>query len=235
MTGGMVLLLWLVAGPIVCAAIASARGLEWWVGALLGVTGCVGLVIVCVMKTGGSYIARQVIRACFDEAYRFGEATSLTPIVMKYLDVTKKEELMEKISEVITTKKLDLTHLTIACFDEASKNDKVAINILTKMADNLARSAGGVVNNMQFTEPVQIVMAGSVWVKGNCPEMISEFSRKIQEYTKKKCQFNLLKVPPATGAIIWALELVKGTFPSVAMREKIIQEVSKELELQNNN
>lgn len=186
-------------------------------------------------EAGGSYIARQVIRACFDEAYRFGEATSLTPIVMKYLDVTKKEELMEKISEVITTKKLDLTHLTIACFDEASKNDKVAINILTKMADNLARSAGGVVNNMQFTEPVQIVMAGSVWVKGNCPEMISEFSRKIQEYTKKKCQFNLLKVPPATGAIIWALELVKGTFPSVAMREKIIQEVSKELELQNNN
>ncbi|HQY14877.1 MAG: DUF2510 domain-containing protein [Ilumatobacteraceae bacterium] len=53
MTGGMVLLLWLVVGPIVCAAIASARGLEWWVGALLGVTGCVGLVIVCVMKTGG--------------------------------------------------------------------------------------------------------------------------------------------------------------------------------------
>ena len=51
MTGGMVLLLWLVVGPIVCAAIASARGLEWWVGALLGVTGCVGLVIVCVMKT----------------------------------------------------------------------------------------------------------------------------------------------------------------------------------------
>lgn len=68
MTGGMVLLLWLVVGPIVCAAIASARGLEWWVGALLGVTGCVGLVIVCVMKTGGGGARRSTPTPAADVA-----------------------------------------------------------------------------------------------------------------------------------------------------------------------
>ncbi len=52
MTSGVVLLLWFVAGPAVCALIAHARGIEWWVGALLGLTGCVGLVIVAVMKPG---------------------------------------------------------------------------------------------------------------------------------------------------------------------------------------
>lgn len=184
-------------------------------------------------EAGGSYIARQVIRACFDEAYRFGEKTSLSPLVLNYLEVQNKGELMEKISEALTYRRLDLSKLTIACFDEASKNDQVALAILTKMADNLARSAGGVISNMRFVEPVQVVMAGSVWVKGNCPEMIREFSRKIQEYTKMKCQFNLLQVPPATGAVIWAMELVKGSFPSLNIRQKIIQEVSMQLERNN--
>ena len=39
---------WFTLGPAVCALIARARGMEWWVGALLGLMGCVGLVIVAV-------------------------------------------------------------------------------------------------------------------------------------------------------------------------------------------
>ena len=38
---------------VLCTVIAVARRMEWWVGALLGLLGCVGLVIVCVMKTEG--------------------------------------------------------------------------------------------------------------------------------------------------------------------------------------
>lgn len=52
MTSGAVLVLLFAVGPAVCALIAHARGIEWWVGALLGLTGCIGLVIVCVMKPG---------------------------------------------------------------------------------------------------------------------------------------------------------------------------------------
>ena len=44
---------WLLIGPAVCALIAHARRMEWWVGALLGVLGWVGLIIVLVMKPGG--------------------------------------------------------------------------------------------------------------------------------------------------------------------------------------
>ncbi|MEZ5273827.1 MAG: DUF2510 domain-containing protein [Ilumatobacteraceae bacterium] len=44
---------WLVIWPTVCALIAQSRGMEWWVGALLGLLGCVGLVIVLVMRPGG--------------------------------------------------------------------------------------------------------------------------------------------------------------------------------------
>ncbi|MDD4211909.1 MAG: BadF/BadG/BcrA/BcrD ATPase family protein [Bacilli bacterium] len=179
-------------------------------------------------EAGGHYIARQVIRAVFDEAYRFGVKTSLTPIVFNYLGVDDKCYLMEKISEVLTTRRLDLTKLTIACFEEASKNDEGALQILKKMADNLARSAGGVVANMKFSNPVNIIMAGSVWVKGSCPVMREEFQRLMEFYTQKKCHFIVLNTPPATGAIIWALELVMGKLPPQHLRDQITSAVLRE-------
>jgi hypothetical protein len=46
----VLLLAWFGAGPVLCAVIAQARGIEWWVGAMLGLMGCIGLVIVSVMK-----------------------------------------------------------------------------------------------------------------------------------------------------------------------------------------
>jgi hypothetical protein len=44
----------LLVGPVVCAAIAQARGIEWWVGALLGLMTCVGFIIVLVMRADGA-------------------------------------------------------------------------------------------------------------------------------------------------------------------------------------
>ncbi len=52
MTGALFWIGWFTLGPVVCALIAQARGMEWWVGALLGLLGCVGLVIVAVMPAG---------------------------------------------------------------------------------------------------------------------------------------------------------------------------------------
>ena len=47
----------LTVSPVVCALIAHARGMEWWVGALLGLLGCIGLVMVCVIKPNRNAIA----------------------------------------------------------------------------------------------------------------------------------------------------------------------------------
>jgi len=181
-------------------------------------------------EAGGSYLARQVIRACYDEAYRFGKPTSLTKIVMDLLNVKDKYYLMESISEYLITRKIDLTFLTISLFKEANKGDEVSIEILKKVGENLARSTGGVVVNLQFDEEVDIVLAGSVWVKGSSDIMLNNFKKCINSFTNKKCNINILNVPPATGAIVWALEVANKTFPNKKMRDFIVSNVEKELE-----
>lgn len=184
-----------------------------------------GIGQICGDEAGGYHISRRVVRAAYDTAYRFGKETSLFPIVMDFLNVTDKYYLMEAISNYYLTRKVDYTTLTIACFDEAAKNDEVAIDILRETAEQLARSAGGVAVNLDFSDEVEIVLAGSVWVKASCKVMQEAFSEYIQAFTGKKCNIQVLEVPPATGAVIWAQELFEGAFPTVEMRRKIIREV----------
>ena len=178
---------------------------------------------------GGGFVAEEVIRAVYSAAYRMGEATSLSQIVYDKLGIEGKEDLMDGIASVFKRRKFNYTDLTIACFEEANKGDKVALDILYRMGDNCARSGAGLITNLNFGDEVDACLVGSVWVKGACPHALNTYKQKIQEYTGKKVNVNVLTVPPATGAIVWALELLTGSYPSLEERKKIIDIVSKEL------
>ena len=180
---------------------------------------------------GGRFIARKVVRKAFDEMMRFGPKTSLTPIVLNHLGVTDKLLFMQAISEKYYKRGFNYHVLTLACFDEANKGDKVAISILEEMGDCLARNVSSVIVNKKYDEHPEIVLAGSVYVKGSCPVLVESFKKACNKYTQKECSFNVLQVPPATGAIIWAKELYDNKFPTFEERQMIIKNVSDALEI----
>lgn len=182
-------------------------------------------------EAGGKFLSRKVVRCAFDEIMRHGKKTSLTPIVLKLLNNTNDEMLMEDIVLKYLAQKVDYNVLTIACFEEANKKDQVAMDLLVEMADNLARSAAGAVDRLELGEHPEIVLAGSVYVKGSCPILVEEFKKRINIYTKKECITKVLNVPPATGAIVWALELANNEYPSLEQRQRIIDTVEKVLSI----
>ena len=181
-------------------------------------------------EAGGRFISRKVIRKTYDEVMRFGEKTSLTPITLKHLGNISEETLMEDIAVVYCRRKVDYNLLTIACFDEANKGDEVAIKILTDMADNLARSAASAVVRLDLGETPEVVLAGSVYVKGSCPILVEEVKKKIDMYANRKCNTFVLTVPPATGAIVWAYELATGEYPSYSKRMEFVKTVEERLQ-----
>lgn len=180
-------------------------------------------------EAGGSHIGRMAIRAAYDDSYRFGKPTTLTKIVMDYFNINDKYYLMEAISDGLVNRKIDFSYLNKQVFKEANNGDEVSIEILKQIGENTARSAGGVVANLNFSDEVNIILAGSVWVKGASKFMLDEFREKITKFTNKKCNIITLNVPPATGAVIWAMELANNQYPSVELKSKIISNVEKEL------
>ncbi len=181
-------------------------------------------------EAGGRALARLVVTAAYSEEFRAGEKTTLTKIVKDALGVTDKKMFMQKIVDVFYKRGFDYNQFTVACFEEANKGDKVALNILTDLAEGLAHSVSGTVLNLNLDEHPEVVLAGGVYVKGSCKVLVDTVKRRVNELTGKECIFNLLSVPPATGSIIWAKEIYDGKFPSLEERKKIIERVSIALE-----
>lgn len=180
-------------------------------------------------EAGGSWLARRAIRQTFDSMYRFGKKSMIDDIVMDELGVTDKYYLMETISDKLGSRKVNLEKLCKAVFECANQNDEVCIDMLKEMANNLARSAGGCVQNLDLGDKPLVVLAGSVWVKGSNPTLVNEFKRLINLYTKKECNTVILTLPPATGAIVWAYELLNGKFPTDELRTNISKLVEESL------
>ena len=180
-------------------------------------------------EAGGRHISRRVVRKAYDEIMRFGKKTSLTPITLNLIGNKSEETLMEDIACVYCRRQVDYNVLTVACFEEANKGDEVALEILTEMADGLARSAASAVVRLDLGETPEVVLAGSVYVKGSCPVMVEEVKRKIDFYSNRKCDTQVLTVPPATGAVIWAYELATGEYPSYEKRMEFVKTVEKAL------
>ena len=180
-------------------------------------------------EAGGRWLARRAIKHTFDSMYRFGKKSLLDEIVMNELEVTDKYYLMESISERLGSGKVNLDKLSKAVFECANLNDEAAIDILKEMANNLARSAGGCVVNLNLGEHPLVILAGSVWVKGSNPTLVNEFKKLINEYTKMECDVRVLTLPPGTGAIVWAYELYTGVFPSDEERNAIVSKISEKL------
>ena len=189
-----------------------------------------GIGSICGDEAGGSWLARRAIKATYDYAYRFGKKSYINDIVFDELKIKDKYYLMEAISLKVFSREVNLTRITKEVFNGANLGDEVCIDLLKEMADNLARSAGGCVVNLDLGEKPLVVMVGSVFVKGSNDTLINEFKRLINEYTKKDCNCVKLMVPPATGAVIWAYELAKGEYPSEDIKKKIIGEVEKNLQ-----
>lgn len=161
---------------------------------------------------GGFYLGRRVIRAIYDSFYRLGPETVMTASVMGLLDASGKETFMETALEAMWARKLPYTELVTLLLDSAEAGDAVAMGIVDHSARQLAYSTVGCISHLDFAddEPVDVVMAGSVWVKAASPVMRDRYKQIVSELTGRQCRFLLLQEPPAAGAVLWALELAHG-------------------------
>ncbi|MFD0590415.1 N-acetylglucosamine kinase [Paenibacillus sp. GCM10027627] len=175
---------------------------------------------------GGYYLARRVIRAIYDSFYRLAPETNMTDSVMGLIGVQNKESFMEHALESILARTLPYTEIVTILLEAAEEGDAVAWSIVDHTARQLAYSTVGCLSHLDFDdEPVDIVMAGSVWVKAKSPVMRERFKALVTELTGRECRFILLQEPPAAGAVLWALELAHSGIAGSGLRRKVIEAV----------
>lgn len=175
-------------------------------------------------EAGGAFIARKVLRAVYDDLYRCSKPSQLTQPVLDLLKVEDKYYYIEAISELYS-KRFNHTPYIQLAFECAQNGDEAAIEILDNTALQLAKSLCGCINNLKFETPVDIVLAGSVWVKPKTTILLDWFTEYVKTMITQSFNLIVLQVPPATGAVLWALEVAHGQPVDTDMREKVINKI----------
>lgn len=174
-------------------------------------------------EAGGSFLARRTVQAAFNSCFRSGKKTKLVEDVFKMYEISSKYEF----SDAVVLKSIDSTYLIKTLCKRANEGDEVAIEILETAGKNMALSIVGVIKELDFSQPIYVIQAGSVWAKATSDKMNNKFKEIIETLTNKKCEYIILKEPPVLGAIIWAYELANHKLPLEEVKSIMCDSINK--------
>ncbi|MCK5129636.1 MAG: hypothetical protein KAQ68_07280 [Clostridiales bacterium] len=185
-----------------------------------------GIGLISGDYAGASSIGTLVASKVYASMYQCGKPTIMKDMLFDELEIKESSEYADAISLKLENGEISLAELNKIAFLAANQKDKVAIDLLKFIGQQLGQSICGVIHNLEFNNdnPIYIIMAGSVYVKGENPTMIESMKSAIRSRIDNELSFTLLKVPPVTGAVLWALE---GTGIDIDsdMREKVIANI----------
>lgn len=160
---------------------------------------------------GGDFMGELVISAVYRELFRKGEATSMTPVLLEKLGVSNKYDFVDKVYKKIEDGSLKIPSCSRMIFDAVNKGDKLASRILCDVGENYAGGINCMIEELCFDreEDLHIVLAGSVFVKGENPLLIDTIKNAVNAANQGyKLIYTLLDVPPVAGAVVWALNML---------------------------
>ncbi len=171
---------------------------------------------------GGFIISSLVIRSVYDYYFRCGAKTILSERIMDLFGIENPKYLFDAISNQFYTNRDKDKEVVTILFNAVLEEDEVAKDIVREVANELAKSVAGCMKQLHFEETPEVVLAGSIWTKANCPLLLQEFKEVVKKLANVSIDPIPLKVIPAAGAIIWALELAFEKPITLQQREKIL-------------
>jgi N-acetylglucosamine kinase-like BadF-type ATPase len=172
-----------------------------------------GVGAISADKGGGGYLGQRMVSAVYSEFFRKGEPTVMTSLLFEKLGITSKYDFVEKLCEKIADGAFVIHECSPLMFEAVNKNDKVASDIFREIAASYANGISCMIEELRFPpdEELYIVLAGSVFVKGEHPLLVDSLKEKISnDNPGRRITYNLLNVPNVTGAVLWALNSLGG-------------------------
>lgn len=160
-------------------------------------------------KAGASYIASRGMSAVYDMIFRGGEKTVLKEMFFEESDIILAKDFSYAAASALRSKQ-GVYKINLLMERAEAAGDGAVKKISEQVGRELAISVAGCIENLRFLQPVEVVLAGSVWVKGKFPSMNEAFVSILQEKSPNPFMIRKLEQPPAIGAVIWALEEYRG-------------------------
>ncbi len=162
-------------------------------------------------KGGGSEMGRAMIASVYRSLFRGGEATILTELLFNELNISSKYDFTDALAQKISDGTFRVGAANRLIFQAAEQSDKVALKLLSDVAENYVGGISCMINELEFAknDNVHIVLAGSVFVKSEHPALLDSLKSNLIAQNPDYCfDFTILTKPPVAGAVIWALTML---------------------------
>ena len=162
---------------------------------------------------GGDNLGGYLVSAVYSELFRKGEATLMTSLLFEKLGITSKYDFVEKIYEKADDGSFDFHTCGRLVFEAVRRNDRLAADILREIAANYSGGISCMIEELCFSpdEELCVVLAGSVFVKGEHPFLVNSLKEQVSSGNPgRRIRYNLLDTPNVAGAVIWALNTHNG-------------------------
>ena len=155
---------------------------------------------------GGLILGKEVVKTVYLNLYRERKDTILNRMVMKDLEIDRKEDFIETISLGVAEGRIRIPALAKYIFDAAGFGDEQCCDILRRVGREYALSVKTVLEELPFEgRQIDLVLAGSLFTKRWNDLSVHTLEGCLQEFFPDH-SFNLryLKVPPVLGALAWS-------------------------------
>jgi len=163
---------------------------------------------------GGGMMGKLVVSTVYNELFRKGPVTCMTPVLLQKLGISNKHDFVDKMYEKIDDKSLDINGCSKMLFEAALENDQVATQLLRDIGASYAGGISCMIDELQFNrdEELHIMFAGSNFVKGEHPVLLDTIKEIVSsDQPEYRIAYRLLSVPPVTGAVVWAFNKLGKT------------------------
>ena len=159
---------------------------------------------------GGFYMARRVWKSVYSQLFICGEPTSMTEDLFRYFGIHTKEEFVEEITTIsVAGESRNYTDRILGIlYDNANREDHVALTILRDVGEEYARAIASAVRDLPLLKGnvIDVVLSGKQFI--HCDNDTA--AQTIDAWLRENAgfEYRMLKVgtSPVCGALFWALE-----------------------------
>jgi len=158
---------------------------------------------------GGHWYGHRAIGSVYNELYKLGRPTVMREMMYELLDISRREDYLEVLTEKYHEEKIDRIALNSIPFNAAAQGDAVAMSILEDSAEQYAGGIARLVLDMDFPvdKPVHVTLAGSVFVKQKVRILQELIEKRVDSALDgRSMEYTILDAPPVAGAVMWAAQ-----------------------------
>lgn len=164
---------------------------------------------------GGADMGFRVWKSVYSQLFICGEPTSMTEDLFHHLGIHTKKEFLEEVATISVSGEIrNYTDKMLSIlYDNANRQDRVAISILHSVGETYARAIASAARDLSLlhNQTIDVVLSGKQFVHSRNDTAVQAIDGWLKKNAGFDYRISKVSTSPVFGALNWAVESTGDT------------------------